>query len=159
MTPRADTEFFPPPCAPRAPNVWLMTIVEDFRQLCRFWPVVQNMVTQELRVRYQRSVLGFLWTLLNPILMMATLAVVFSLFGARRTPARSGPHERRQIAPSSNSRATELPTKKPTATNDPRVTHLSALLLALLATQLVQGLAMRELDRQPVAASLVQQPE
>src|SRR5262249_15115926 len=40
---------------------------------------------QELRVRYQRSMLGFLWTLLNPILMMATLTLVFSqLFGMTR---------------------------------------------------------------------------
>jgi ABC-2 type transport system permease protein/lipopolysaccharide transport system permease protein len=36
------------------------------------------MVVQDLRVRYQRSMLGFLWTLLNPILMMATLTFVFS---------------------------------------------------------------------------------
>src|SRR5262249_47404834 len=47
-------------------------------ELFRFWPVVQNMVIQELRVRYQRSALGFLWTLLNPILMMTTLTLVFS---------------------------------------------------------------------------------
>jgi ABC-2 type transport system permease protein/lipopolysaccharide transport system permease protein len=37
------------------------------------------MVAQELRVRYQRSVLGFLWTLLNPLLMMAILSSVFAL--------------------------------------------------------------------------------
>lgn len=36
------------------------------------------MVVQEIRVRYQRSILGFFWTLLNPILMMTTMAVVFS---------------------------------------------------------------------------------
>lgn len=36
------------------------------------------MVVQDLRVRYQRSMLGFFWTLLNPILMMATLTVVFA---------------------------------------------------------------------------------
>jgi len=36
------------------------------------------MVAQELRVRYQRSVLGFLWTLISPIMMMATLTMVFS---------------------------------------------------------------------------------
>lgn len=36
------------------------------------------MVSQELRVRYHRSVLGFLWTLINPILMMTTLTLVFS---------------------------------------------------------------------------------
>ncbi len=53
-------------------------IADDLRQLARFWPVIQNMVVQDLRVRYQRSVLGFLWTLLNPILMMMTLTVVFS---------------------------------------------------------------------------------
>ena len=46
--------------------------------MIRFWPVIQNMVVQELRVRYQRSMLGFLWSLLNPILMMATLTLVFS---------------------------------------------------------------------------------
>ena len=31
------------------------------------------MVVTDLRTSYHRSVLGFLWTLLNPILMMATL--------------------------------------------------------------------------------------
>jgi ABC-2 type transport system permease protein/lipopolysaccharide transport system permease protein len=50
----------------------------DARELIRFWPVIQNMVSQELRIRYHRSVLGFLWTLINPILMMTTLTIVFS---------------------------------------------------------------------------------
>jgi ABC-type polysaccharide/polyol phosphate export permease len=81
--PHAD--YFPPPHAPRGPSRWLAAIVEERRQLVRFWPVIQNMVVQELRVRYQRSVLGFLWTLLNPILMMTTLTFVFShLFGMTR---------------------------------------------------------------------------
>ncbi len=53
-------------------------LAEDRTQLVRFWPVIQNMVTQELRVRYQRSILGFFWTLLNPLLMLATLCMVFS---------------------------------------------------------------------------------
>src|SRR5689334_19626424 len=74
--PHAD--YFPPPRTPRGPSRWLASLAEERRQLVRFWPVVQNMVVQELRVRYQRSMLGFLWTLLNPILMMATLTLVFS---------------------------------------------------------------------------------
>ncbi|CAN5617869.1 ABC transporter permease [soil metagenome] len=77
-TPLPHAELFPPARAPRAPSRWGMTLAEDARQLGRFWPVVQNMVIQELRVRYQRSILGFFWTLLNPIMMMATMAVVFS---------------------------------------------------------------------------------
>src|SRR4051812_3275628 len=78
--PHAD--YFPPPRSPRGPSRWLAMITQERRDLFRFWPVIQNMVVQELRVRYQRSVLGFFWTLLNPILMMATLTLVFSqLFG------------------------------------------------------------------------------
>jgi ABC-type polysaccharide/polyol phosphate export permease len=71
-------EVFPPPRPRRSPWRAVQVIATDYRELVRFWPVVQNMVVQELRVRYQRSVLGFFWTLLNPILMMTTLALVFS---------------------------------------------------------------------------------
>lgn len=78
-------EFFPPPHKPRGPSRWIGWVTDDRRQLVRFWPVVQNMVVQELRVRYQRSMLGFLWTLLHPILMMTTLTIVFSqLFGIKK---------------------------------------------------------------------------
>ncbi len=71
-------EFFPPPPSPRGPSVWLARIADDRRQLVRFWPVIKNMVVQELKVRYQRSILGFVWSLLNPLLMLATLSFVFS---------------------------------------------------------------------------------
>jgi ABC-type polysaccharide/polyol phosphate export permease len=71
-------EYFPPPRPARAPSRWLARIAEDRAHLIQFWPVVQNMVVQELRVRYQRSLLGFLWSLINPLLMMTTLTLVFS---------------------------------------------------------------------------------
>lgn len=76
--PPPHTEYFPAPAGPGIFRRWFEILAEDRRQLIRFWPVVQNMVSQELRVRYQRSVMGFLWTLLNPILMMTTLTLVFS---------------------------------------------------------------------------------
>jgi ABC-type polysaccharide/polyol phosphate export permease len=70
-------EFFPPHAgSPRL--AWVASIGRDLRELVRFWPVVSNMVMQDLRVKYQRSVLGFFWTLLNPMLMMATFTLVFS---------------------------------------------------------------------------------
>jgi ABC-type polysaccharide/polyol phosphate export permease len=72
------SEYFPAPPAPREPSRWLGRLMEDRKQLVRYWPVVQNLVIQELRVRYQRSILGFFWTLLNPLLMMITLSWVFS---------------------------------------------------------------------------------
>src|SRR4051794_11082449 len=76
--PPPHAEYFPSPRAAGTSVRWLTPIADDYRQLVRFWPVVQNMVVQELRVRYHRSVLGFFWTLLNPILMMGTLTLVFS---------------------------------------------------------------------------------
>ena len=88
-------EFFPPPPAPRGPSRLAgrgcATIA---RELVRFWPVIQNMVVQELRVRYQRSILGFFWTLLNPILMMVILSLGLLpalSAGSRTTRSTSSP--------------------------------------------------------------------
>ena len=68
-------EFFPPPPSPRGPSLWLARLAEDRRELVRFWPVdLRTWSCGELRVRYQRSILGFVWTLLNPLLMMVTLS-------------------------------------------------------------------------------------
>ena len=71
-------EFFPQPRSANGPARWVSVVRGDFQELAKFWPVIQGMVAQELRVRYHRSVLGFLWTLINPILMMTTLTLVFS---------------------------------------------------------------------------------
>lgn len=75
----AEPEVFPPARLRRGPGLWWSVMARDREELVRFWPVVQNMVVQELRVRYQRSVLGFFWTLLHPILMLTTMSLVFSL--------------------------------------------------------------------------------
>lgn len=75
---------FPATPAPQRAARWLRRAREDRAELIQYWPVVQNMVSQELRVRYQRSFMGFLWTLINPLLMMTILSLVFSnLFPAR----------------------------------------------------------------------------
>jgi ABC-2 type transport system permease protein len=46
--------------------------------LLRYRDLVQALVARELKVRYRRSTLGFLWTMLQPLLTMAVLHVVFS---------------------------------------------------------------------------------
>ena len=71
-------DVFPASPKSRPSQVWRRRLENDRIELVRFWPVVQNMVSQELRVRYQRSFMGFLWTLINPLLMMLVLSVVFS---------------------------------------------------------------------------------
>lgn len=40
--------------------------------------VLMQLVKQQLTLRYRRTILGYLWTLINPLLMMSITAVVFS---------------------------------------------------------------------------------
>jgi hypothetical protein len=47
-------------------------------ELWRFRYLLRSLVVRNLKVKYQRSVLGFLWTLLNPVLTIAVLIAVFS---------------------------------------------------------------------------------
>lgn len=71
-------DYFPATVEPGGVGRLVDTVRQDLGEVRRFWPVIWNLVSQDLRVKYQRSVLGFLWTLLNPVLMMGTMALVFS---------------------------------------------------------------------------------
>ena len=46
--------------------------------LWRFRGLLRNMVVRNIRVKYQSSLLGFAWTLLNPLLILTILLVVFT---------------------------------------------------------------------------------
>ena len=39
---------------------------------------MSQLISRDFKVKYKRSVLGVLWSLLNPILMMTVMAIVFS---------------------------------------------------------------------------------
>lgn len=47
-------------------------------ELYEFRNVLQQLVRQQLILRYRRTVFGYLWTLFNPLLMMSVTAIVFS---------------------------------------------------------------------------------
>ena len=55
--------------------------------LFHYRQLVAMLVVRELKVRYKRSVLGMLWTMLNPLLLMAVYAVVFATI--MRSPQRN----------------------------------------------------------------------
>lgn len=48
------------------------------RELWAYREMFQGLVARELRARYRGSALGFAWSLLNPLLMMAVYSVVFA---------------------------------------------------------------------------------
>jgi ABC-type polysaccharide/polyol phosphate export permease len=53
--------------------------VARLRELVQYRELVKNLVIRDLKVRYKNSVLGFLWSLLNPLMMMVIFTVVFTI--------------------------------------------------------------------------------
>ena len=53
-------------------------MIELVRQTYRYRELIWALALKELKIRYKRSVLGFLWALLNPALLMLVLTLVFS---------------------------------------------------------------------------------
>ena len=54
--------------------------------LKKYNPLLIELVSREIKVRYRKSVLGMLWTVLNPLLMMCVITVVFSTIFKQNIP-------------------------------------------------------------------------
>jgi lipopolysaccharide transport system permease protein len=52
-------------------------MIRNLRELYQYRALLWSLTVRELRARYRASVLGFLWTFLNPTLNMAVYVVVF----------------------------------------------------------------------------------
>lgn len=52
---------------------WLMK-----NDLFRYRWLLEELVSRDLKIKYRRSILGYLWSVLNPLLMMVVLTIVFS---------------------------------------------------------------------------------
>lgn len=55
-------------------------------ELIRYRELVRNLVARDLKVRYRNSVLGFIWCLLNPLLMMVVFSFVFTVLMKSNIP-------------------------------------------------------------------------
>lgn len=53
-------------------------MVDELRQVWRYRDLLVQLVSRNIKVRYKRSVLGIVWTMLNPLLIMIILTLVFS---------------------------------------------------------------------------------
>ncbi|XOK60432.1 ABC transporter permease [Paenibacillus elgii] len=49
-----------------------------FKGFLKYKNLLFELVVRDIKIRYRKSILGLLWTLINPLLMMAVTSIVFS---------------------------------------------------------------------------------
>ena len=49
-----------------------------FRTLYQYRDLLKELVSRDLKLKYRRSFLGYLWSILNPLLVMIVMTIVFS---------------------------------------------------------------------------------
>ena len=59
-------------------NRWLTAVRLTVKNGIRYIPLLQNLIARELKKKYRRSVLGYVWCVLNQLLVMLIMTVVFS---------------------------------------------------------------------------------
>ena len=57
-----------------------------YSEIVGYRELIWALALKDLKIRYKRSVLGFLWALLNPLLLMIVLTIVFSTVMAQGIP-------------------------------------------------------------------------
>lgn len=60
-----------------------------FSNFKRYWFLMTQLISRDFKVKYKRSILGVVWSLLYPLLTMAVMAIVFSNVFKFSTPGVS----------------------------------------------------------------------
>lgn len=55
-------------------NIWYIR----FKELFRYKDLLRHLVWRDVKLKYRRSVLGYLWSILDPLLIMIVMTIVFS---------------------------------------------------------------------------------
>lgn len=58
------------------------SVVEHIRELAAYRELLINLTRKELTIRYQHSVLGFAWSMLQPVFLLVVYTIVFRILGA-----------------------------------------------------------------------------
>lgn len=54
-------------------------MLPDLEEIYKYRFLLRNLIVRDLKVRYKNSILGVLWSLLNPLLMMIVFSLVFGV--------------------------------------------------------------------------------
>ncbi len=69
-----------------------MPVAELFRSILRHRPLLGVLVSRELKARYRGSLLGFVWSLAQPLVLLAVYSVVFGEFFLQRAETAAQPY-------------------------------------------------------------------
>jgi ABC-type polysaccharide/polyol phosphate export permease len=62
-------------------------LFKNLKELFKYRVLIQNLVSRELKARYRGTVLGFLWSFFNPLLLMVVYTIVFGFILKPRDPS------------------------------------------------------------------------
>lgn len=65
-------------------------MIGKFKELLKYRQLIMTLVSRELKARYRGTVFGFLWSFLNPLLLMLVYSVVFGIIMPARWPQFEG---------------------------------------------------------------------
>ncbi len=72
-------------------------LIRNLNQLFKYRVLIQSLVGRDLKARYRGTVLGFVWSFLNPLLLMLVYTVVFALILKPRDPLFQQPADLRPL--------------------------------------------------------------
>jgi lipopolysaccharide transport system permease protein len=61
-------------------------VIAQLAEAVQYRELLRNLVARDLKVRYRDSILGFVWCLLNPLLMMGVFTLVFTVLMKSNIP-------------------------------------------------------------------------
>ena len=53
-------------------------LIQSVQEIWRYRDLLKQLVSRDIKLKYRRSVLGYVWSVLNPLLIMIVMTVVFS---------------------------------------------------------------------------------
>lgn len=57
-----------------------MALIQSTKVFLHYRALLKQLVTRDVKLRYRRSVLGYIWSILNPLMVMTVMTIVFSTF-------------------------------------------------------------------------------
>ena len=58
-------------------------LVQTVQEIWRYRDLLKQLVSRDIKLKYRRSVLGYVWSVLNPLLIMIVMTIVFSTMFSR----------------------------------------------------------------------------